>query len=35
MGSHLSYGENRRKKNWAEIEATFYMQLLSRDAGLS
>ena len=28
MGRHLSFGENRRKKNWREIESTFYMQLL-------
>lgn len=28
MGYHLSYGENRRKPDWAEIESTFYMQLL-------
>ena len=28
MGNHVSFGENRRKKNWAEIESTFYMQLL-------
>ena len=27
-GKHMSFGENRRKKNWAEIESTFYMQLL-------
>jgi hypothetical protein len=30
MGSHLSFGENRRKKNWREIESTFYMQLLKQ-----
>ncbi len=28
LGSHLSFGETRRKKNWREIESTFYMQLL-------
>ena len=28
MGHHISFGENRRKRNWAEIESTFYMQLL-------
>jgi hypothetical protein len=28
-GSHMSFGENRRKKIWAEIESTFYMQLLN------
>jgi len=28
QGHHLSFGENRRKKNWREIESTFYMQLL-------
>lgn len=27
-GSHISFGENRKKKNWREIEATFYVQLL-------
>jgi hypothetical protein len=31
MGSHLSFGENRRKKNWCEIESTFYMQLLKQN----
>lgn len=31
LGSHLSFGENRRKRNWREIESTFYMQLLTRD----
>jgi len=30
LGSHMSFGENRRKRNWAEIESTFYMQLLQR-----
>jgi len=29
-GFHMSYGENRRKKNWCEIESTFYMQLLQQ-----
>jgi hypothetical protein len=28
LGSHLSFGENRRKPGWQEIESTFYMQLL-------
>jgi len=28
MGSHLSFGENRRNKKWREIESTFYVQLL-------
>ena len=28
QGSHLSFGENRRKKNWREIESTFYTQLI-------
>ena len=28
MGSHLSFGENRKKKNWCEIESTLYMQQL-------
>jgi hypothetical protein len=28
MGNRLSYGENRRKPNWRDIESTFYMQLL-------
>jgi hypothetical protein len=27
-GHHVSFGENRRKKNWAEVESTFYMQLI-------
>jgi len=31
MGRHLSFGENRRKKNWREIESTFYMQLLKAE----
>lgn len=26
LGSHMSLAENRRKKQWAEIESTFYMQ---------
>jgi len=30
-GHHLSFGENRRKKNWAEIESTFYLQLLRQN----
>ncbi|MCL2158407.1 MAG: hypothetical protein FWH48_03260 [Oscillospiraceae bacterium] len=28
QGHHISFGENRRKKNWCEIESTVYMQLL-------
>ena len=28
QGSHISFGENRKKKNWREIESTFYMQML-------
>jgi len=28
LGSHMSLGENRRKKNWIEVESTFYMQKL-------
>ena len=31
QGSHLSFGENRKKKNWFEIESTFYMQLLKQN----
>lgn len=31
QGHHISFDENRRKKNWCEIESTFYMQLLSCD----
>lgn len=27
-GCHMGLGENRRKKNWLEIESTFYMQLM-------
>ena len=30
-GFHMSYGENRRKKNWCEIESTFYMLLLQQN----
>ena len=30
-GFHMSYGENRRNKNWLEIESTFYMQLLKQN----
>lgn len=30
-GHHISFGENRRKKNWREIESTFYVQLLQKD----
>jgi hypothetical protein len=29
-GSHISFGENRRKKNRLEIESTFYMLLLEK-----
>jgi hypothetical protein len=28
LGSHMSLAENRRKKDWIEIESTFYMQKL-------
>jgi len=28
LGHHMSFGENRRKNNWREIESTFYVQLL-------
>jgi hypothetical protein len=31
-GFHMSYGENRRKKNWCEIESTFYIQSLQKNA---
>lgn len=31
QGNHLSFGENRRKKNWIEIESTFYMQLINKN----
>ncbi len=31
MGSHLSFGETRRKKGWREIESTFFMRLLMRN----
>jgi hypothetical protein len=31
QGHHMSFGENRRKKNWLEIESTFYMQLLQQN----
>jgi len=30
-GFHMSFGENRRKKTWLEIESTFYMQLLTQN----
>jgi len=30
QGHHMSFGENRRKKNWREIESTFYVQLLQQ-----
>ena len=30
QGSHISFGENRKKKNWREIESTFYIQLLQK-----
>ena len=35
MGQHLSFGENRRKKNWREIESTFYMLLLGQAQAIS
>lgn len=31
LGNHLSFGENRRKRNWCEIESTFFMQLLYKE----
>lgn len=31
QGHHMSFGENRRKKNWREIESTFYVQLLQQN----
>jgi hypothetical protein len=31
LGSHLAFGENRKKKNWREIESTFYVQLLTQN----
>lgn len=30
QGHHMSFGENRRKKNWREIESTFYVLLLKQ-----
>lgn len=30
QGNHISFGENRKKKNWREIESTFYVQLLTQ-----
>lgn len=30
-GSHMSFGENRKKKNWREMESTFYLQLLNQN----
>lgn len=32
LGHHMSYGENRRKQNWREIESTFYVQSLRAHA---
>jgi len=32
LGHHLSFGENRRKRGWSEIESTFFMLLLKRAA---
>jgi len=32
-GSHMSYGENRCNKNWAEIESTFYVQIIKHNIG--
>ena len=34
LGHHMSFGENRRKKNWREIESTFYIQLLNCDTNV-
>ena len=31
QGHHVSFGENRRKKTWLEIESTFYVQLLQQN----
>jgi hypothetical protein len=31
QGSHISYGEDRKKRNWREVESTFYMCLLCRE----
>ena len=31
LGCHMSFGEKRRKRNWLEIESTFYMQLLMQN----
>ena len=31
QGHHLSFGENKRKKIWLEIESMFYMQLLKQN----
>jgi len=31
QGHHLSFGENKRKKNRLEIESTFYMQLIKQN----
>ena len=35
QGNHISFGENRRKKNWREIESTFYMLILNNDSNLA
>jgi len=31
QGHHKSFGENRRKKNWREIESTFCVLLLQQN----
>ena len=31
LGNHMSFGEKRHKRNWCEIESTFYMQLLKQN----
>jgi hypothetical protein len=31
QGHHMSLGENRRKRDWLEIESTFYVQLLNKN----
>ncbi len=33
-GNHLSFGENRTKKNWSEIESTLYMQFLKQKCSI-
>ncbi len=33
MGAYMGLGENRRKKNWSEIESTFWMLKIQKEIG--